>query len=326
MPEPQPHPEAPRLRRVALHSVVAAVAIMAMKLAVFAVTNSAAVLSDALESIINVASAGFLLYTLWLSNRPADPEHPYGHGKVEFLAIGLEAWLILVAGLIIAVEAVRRFLRGSAIEHITLGAWLLAGVGVVCGAVAAYVWFSGRQLDNDALRAHGKHLMTDLASTVGVLLGLLLVQYTGRTWLDPLVAIIMASLILFASWRLMWQSIHGLMDRIDEGDDARIRAVLDDETASGAIASYHKLRHRHSGAFHWVDMHLQVPGDMSVRQAHDIASRIERRIETLLGQANATAHVEPAAASDVPDADAADPATDPAVDPRPPGAGPSSSA
>ncbi len=294
MPEPQPDPHLPAIKRVALHSVMAAGAIMLLKLGVFALTNSAAVLSDALESIINVASASFLLYTIWLSNQPADRKHPYGHGKIEFMAIGLEAWLILIAGIVIAVEAVRRFISPVEVQKPTLGVWLLAGIGVACAAIAAYVWHAGRNYDNAALRAHGKHLMTDLASTVGVLIGLLLVRYTGKTWLDPLFAIVMAALILFASWKLMWQSIHGLMDRIDDKDDSEIRAILDDEVAAGEIMSYHKVRHRHSGSFHWVDMHLQFPAQMTVRDAHAIASRIEGRIEQHLGQANATSHVEPA--------------------------------
>ena len=294
MPDPQPHPDLPRIQRVALVSVAAALAIMLLKLGVFALTNSAAVLSDALESVINVAAAGFLFYTIWLSNRPADRTHPYGHGKVEFMAVGLEAWLILIAGLVIAAEALRRFFRGSSVEHLTLGTWLLAAVGVLCGGIALYVWHAGRTFNNDALRAHGKHLLTDLASTAGVLVGLLLVRITGKAWLDPLVALIMAALILAASWKLLWQAVHGLMDRIDDADDHAIRAILDDEVAQGTISSYHKVRHRHSGTFHWVDMHLQVPGDMTVQQGHDLASRIEGRIEHHLGQANATAHLEPA--------------------------------
>lgn len=276
-----------------MHSVLAALGIMALKLGVFALTNSAAVLSDALESIINVASAGFLLYTIWLANQPADRTHPYGHGKIEFMAIGLEAWLILIAGVVIAVEAVRRFISPVEVSNPTLGVWLLAGVGLLCAGIAAYVWRAGAKYDNAALRAHGRHLMTDLASTVGVLIGLLLVRYTGKTWLDPLFAIVMAAMILFASWKLMWQSIHGLMDRIDEKDDAQIRTILDEEMAAGTIRSYHKVRHRHSGNFHWVDMHLQVDGDMTVRDGHALASRIEDRIERELGQANATAHIEP---------------------------------
>lgn len=301
MPDPQPDPHLPHVKQVAVHSILAALAIMGLKLAVFALTNSAAVLSDALESIINVASACFLLYTIWLANQPADRKHPYGHGKVEFLAIGLEAWLILIAGVIIAFEAFRRFLTGSEVANLTLGAWALGGIGILCAAIAAYVWHAGRTYRHEALQAHGKHLMTDLASTTGVLIGLILVHVTGKTWLDPLIAVVMAGLIFYASWKLMWQSIHGLMDRIDERDDALIRTLLDDEIAQGTIVSYHKVRHRHSGAFHWIDMHLQVNGDMSVRDGHALASRIEGRVEAQLGRANATAHLEPADTSAVSD-------------------------
>jgi cation diffusion facilitator family transporter len=296
MPDPQPHPQLPQIQRVGLHTLIAGVLIMAVKFGVFALTNSAAVLSDALESIINVVAAGAMLYTIWLSNRPADREHPYGHGKIEFMTVGLEGWLILIAGLLIAYEASRRLIVGVEPVRLDIGIWLLGGVGVLVGALAAYVWTRGRKYHSDPLIADGKHLATDAASTMGVLLGLILVQYTKMNWLDPLVAIVMAGLILFTSWRLLWQSFRGLMDESDPADDAAVTAILDDEKASGTITGYHKVRLRHNGSFHWIDMHLQVAPQMTVAESHALASRIEGRIETHFepGQANATAHLEPA--------------------------------
>ncbi|HEX7011063.1 MAG TPA: cation diffusion facilitator family transporter [Phycisphaeraceae bacterium] len=297
MPEPQADPNLGKIQRVARHALAAGAAIMLLKFGVFAITNSVAVLSDAMESIINVAAAAVMLYTIWYSNRPADSEHPYGHGKIEAMAVGLEGWLILIAGLVIGVEAIRRLITGTAPQELNLGIWLLAGVGVLDAALAVYVWRAGRRYHNATLIADGKHLMTDVASTVGVLAGLGLVQWTGRAWVDPLVAIVMASLIFFASWRLLWESFHGLMDTSDPADEQAILEILDEEVAQGTIHGYHKVRHRHSGPFHWVDMHLQVDGSISVRQGHELASRIEHRIEQRLGRANATAHLEPSDAT-----------------------------
>ncbi|MCC6683012.1 MAG: cation transporter [Phycisphaeraceae bacterium] len=293
MPDPQAGPHAQQIRRVALRALAAGIVITLLKFGLFAMTVSVAVLSDALESIINIAAAGMMCYAVWYANRPADRDHPYGHGKVEFLAVGLEGWLILTAAVIIAYEAIRRLIWGHEVQRLTFGVIGLAVLGVATAALAIYVMRAGKQYESPTLAADGKHLMTDSISTWAVFLGLLLVRWTGKMWLDPVVAIIVAGCILFVSWRLLWQSVHGLMDRQDPADDKRLRAILDDEVSRGAIKGYHKLRHRHSGSFHWVDMHLQVDGNMTVTAGHELASRIEGRIERELGQANATAHIEP---------------------------------
>ena len=293
MPEPTPDPQLPMIRRVALIALGVGVVVMIAKLGVYALTGSVAVLSDALESIINIVAAGAMLFAINYSNRPADRTHPYGHGKVEFLVVGLEGWLILFAGATIGYQAIARLLGGEPPQNLDWGMSLLGVVGAGHAVLAAYVFRMGRKLRSDPLIADGKHLLTDVASTLGVIIALVGVKYSGWAWLDPVAAIVIAALILFASWRLVWHSINGLMDRIDPADDTAIRAILDDEVAAGHIASYHKVRHRHSGAFHWVDMHLQVDGSLSVKQGHEIASRIEGRIEQRLGEGNATAHVEP---------------------------------
>ena len=295
MPDPQGSPDSDKVLRVAFYALIAGIVIMAMKFGVYLLTNSAAVFADALESTINVAAAAFAIFSVWLANRPADKNHPYGHGKIEFLAVGLEGWMILVAGVLIVYEAGKRLLPGAhdVPKQLYWGSWLLGAIGVLCAVLAAYVYFSGRRYNSPTLKADGKHLLTDVLSTIGGMLGLLLVNYTGLTWLDPIIALLFAGIVLYTSWRLLWQSIHGLMDQMDPTDDTAIRVLLDNEVHTGTISGYHKVRHRHSGAFHWVDLHLQVPGDMTVRESHNIATDIERKIESLLGEADATAHVEP---------------------------------
>lgn len=292
MPDPQPDPRADTIRGIALNTLLAGVAIMVLKFGVFYLTNSAAVLSDALESIINLAAA-MMMYSIHLSNRPADRDHPYGHGKIEFMAVGLEGWMILTAGVVIIYQAARRIITPPKLNNLYLGTWALAVIGVLGAALAVYVWLNGRKYQNATLTADGKHLLTDAASTLGGILGLVLIQYTGKDWLDPLVALATAAIILFTSWKLLWVSIHGLMDRVDPHDEAAIKEILDDEVKSGTIRGYHKVRHRHTGAFHWVDMHLQVDGHLTVQEGHDLASRIEYRIEQRLTPGNATAHLEP---------------------------------
>ncbi len=293
MPEPQADPNLPFVKRAAAWALGAGVVIALLKFSVFLLTNSVAVLSDALESLINIAAAAMVLYTIHYSNQPADREHPYGHGKIEFLAVGLEGWLILLAGVVIGYEAIKRLFFSAPELKLGFGLWFLGGVGILMAILGGYIWWKGRKYHNAPLLADGKHLLTDVVSTAGVLGGLVLARWTGWDWLDPIVAIIMASLILAASWRLLWQSFHGLMDSTDPEDERAIVKILDDEVTRGHIHGYHKVRHRHTGPFHWVDMHLQVDGDMSITQGHDLASRIEGRIEQCLGRANATAHLEP---------------------------------
>lgn len=296
MPDPQTSPHAAHTRRVALVAVVVGLIITVAKFVLFYFTQSVAVLSDAMESIINIAAACMMLYAVWYANRPPDRDHPYGHGKIEFMAVGLEGWLILFAGVFIGFEAIQRLISGQPVERIEVGIIGLAVLGVATMALAIYVWRSGRKYDSPTLVADGKHLMTDSISTWAVFIGLILVRWTGEPRLDPVVAIVVAGAILFVSWRMLWQSAHGLMDKQDPEDNKRIRAILDEAVAAGDIHGYHKLRHRHSGAFHWIDLHLQVEPTLTVKQGHDLASRIEKRIEKEFteGQANATAHVEPA--------------------------------
>jgi cation diffusion facilitator family transporter len=286
-----------KAHRIALAALLGGLPIMGAKLGVFALTNSAAVLSDALESTVNVLAAGVAMLTTWYAAQPADRLHPYGHGKAEFFAVGFEGVLIIAAGAGIIVESIRRLMTGQQAHELTVGILLLAAINVVMALLAAWVWRAGVRLHSPTLIADGKHLATDVATTAGVVVGLIAVRLTGVLWLDAALAIAVAIVIFITGGRLMLESWRGLMDRLDPVDDAMIRRILDEEVASGQIVSYHKVRHRHTGGHHWVDLHLQVPGAMSVAEAHERASRIERRIEDSLGLADATAHVEPAGSS-----------------------------
>ena len=296
-PAPAPHPPAPTsnsAQRVAWVALGAGLLIMALKMSVYVLTDSAAVLSDALESTVNLAAAGVAIWTTWYAAKPADDAHPYGHGRVEFFAVGLEGALVLIAGLTIIYEAAHRLMEGRGPGKLELGIVLLAGVSVLAGWLAGYVWWRGVKLDSPTLIADGKHLATDVLTTFGVLIGLILVKITGILWLDAAIAMVLALVILFTGGRLVMHSWAGFMDRIDPADDAAIRAILDAQVSAGRISGYHKVRHRHQGSFHWVDLHIQVPGDMSVARSHQIASEIEHAIESRLGRADATSHIEPA--------------------------------
>ncbi len=297
MPDPSALPFARQAKRVAKQTILAGLMITLLKFGAFLLTNSVSVLSDAVESIINIIAASFMLFAIWFSNRPADRSHPYGHGKVEFMAVAVEGLFVTGAGVMVAFTAVARLIHGGAPHRLDAGLVLVGFTALLGAALTVYVYAAGRRYRNATLRADAKHLATDVATTLGVLLGLGLVRLTGLVWLDPVVAIVLAVLILVTGGRLLREAVDGLMDRSDPEDDRVILAILDDEIKAGRIRGYHKVRHRHTGAFHWVDMHLQFDGAMAVTDAHRIASGIEHRIEDALKSGDATAHIEPAAES-----------------------------
>jgi cation diffusion facilitator family transporter len=290
-------PEARSEKVAAALAVVVSTVLMAGKFAAYALTGSAAVFSDALESIVNVLAGAFTFYAVILAHRPADAEHPYGHGKVEFLAAGFEGGLILAAALMIAWRGLESLIFGSQLQRIEAGMAIMLGAMVVNGAVGFFLLRSGRNSGSIALEGDGKHLLSDAVTSLTTLLTLALIRFTGWTIADGICALLIAVALVVVGVRLVARSTAGLMDKQDAADNATIRAILDAHVGDSArrpcVCGYHKLRHRHSGRYHWVDFHLVVPADFSVQQSHDAASAIEGEIERALGEGDATAHVEP---------------------------------
>ncbi len=294
-----PKPEA----RAVLTSVIVGAALLAIKFIAYFLTGSAAIFSDAMESIVNVLASTFALFALIQAHRPADLDHPYGHGKVEFMSAFVEGGMIAVAAIVIAVKTVDTMLfREVRVDRLGAGLWLIGAAMIVNGAVGIGLVRIGRRYGSFTLEADGKHLLSDAVTTAGVLLALLAVRMTGWVWADPLMALLIAIYIGWTGWGLIWRAIGGLMDQQDQSDALLLAKILDAHLAPHGklpqICSYHKLRHRHSGRYHWVDFHLMVQPSLTVDQAHQIASAIEYEIEQSLGEGNATAHVEPCADPD----------------------------
>ena len=284
-------------RRAAMISFVVGVALMMLKFAAYIITGSSAVLSDALESIVNILAGGFALWAINYSHQPADPKHPYGHGKVEFLSAAIEGSMIVLAAIVIATRAMQDLVAGAVIQKVGLGILLIALAMVVNGGLGLYLIRSGRRGGSIALEADGHHLMTDAVTSAVVLFTLVLVSLTHIAWFDPICALVVAFYIAWMGLRLIRRSAAGLMDEQDPADDSLIRSVLDSHLAPSGkepqICSYHKLRHRHTGRYHWVDFHLVVPKDWDIAHGHAAASFIEHQIEQVLEYTDATAHVEP---------------------------------
>jgi cation diffusion facilitator family transporter len=285
-------------RRAAIFALTIGIILLALKFAAYLLTGSAAILSDALESIVNVLAGGFALYSVILAHQPADREHPYGHGKIEFLSASFEGGMIILAAVVIAARAIEKLISPTPVQALDLGLLLTVLAMLINGATGFYLIRLGRRSGSLTLESDGRHLLSDAFTSVVVLvvLGVLWVQ-PQLTWIDPVAALGVAAYISWMALGLLRRSTAGLMDEQDRRDDELIRGIVDSHVGVGAkepvICSYHKLRHRHSGRYHWVDIHLVVPADWDVDRAHKVASAIEYEIEQSIGEGNATAHVEP---------------------------------
>lgn len=294
----RPQSTSPLEKRAAMLSLIVAVLLLGIKFFAYFLTRSTAIFSDALESIVNVVAASFALYSLSVAHRPADRDHPYGHGKIEFLSAGFEGGMILLAAVVIVVQGLDQLVNGSSnVRQGRLGIFLMALAILVNGAVGLFLIRLGRRQFSLTLVADGQHLLMDAISSLAVIAGLLIVVLTDWHAADPIVAIGVALYIAWMGTYLLKQAAAGLMDRQDEADTKMLEGILDSHIGPQGrppfICSYHKLRHRHSGRYHWVDFHIMIPVHLNVEQGHRIASSIEYEIEQALQIGNATAHVEP---------------------------------
>lgn len=285
-----------------------------MKVGAYLLTGSAAILSDAAESVVHVAAVVFAAYSLKLSYKPADESHLYGHAKISYFSAGFEGAMIILAALYIIYESVHKWLVGLRLENLGFGAVLTVAAVVINGALGAYLVWLGRRKNSIILQANGKHVLTDCWTSLAVLVGLGLVLVTNWLPFDPLCGIIMACNILLSGTGLMKTSFAGLMDKADPEIHQKLVEILTRESPKQGL-TYHGLRHRNLGDAHRVVVHLVFPADTSLAQAHREATRIEQLIQkSLEPRAYVTTHLECASDHDElhPDECAAEPMRAPA--------------
>jgi cation diffusion facilitator family transporter len=264
-------------RRAAWISLVVGTLIFLGKIATWQLTGSVAVLSDGLESTVNIAAAGLLVFSMLVAARPADPDHPYGHGKVEFLSAGIEGSLIVVAAVLIAIEAIGQLIRGGAPHDLGLGLVLLGGLSLANAVLGFYLLRTGRAAHSLALIADGKHVLADVWTSAGVIGGLALVQVTGIAWLDPLVALAVAANIVREGFRVARSAVRGLMDEADPQLLGALTATLSRERPPEWI-DVHGLRAWRSGSMVHADLHLVVPRYFDAERLHEISEVVEQRL------------------------------------------------
>lgn len=278
--------------RASLTSLVVGGLLLAAKFLAYSMTGSTAVLSDALESIVNVVAAAFLIGSVLFAGVPADRNHPYGHGKIEFFAAAFEGGLITFAAVATLAAAGSALVRGPEVRELDTGLLLTGAAGAVNLALGLFLVKVGRSHRSLALEADGHHVLTDVWSTAAILVGLFLVKVTGIQWFDPLLATGMGLALGLTGLRLVRRAAGGLLDEYDPDTVARLLEALEQERSPGLIRVHH-LRALRFGAHTHVDAHLVLPEFWSLERSHALVDGIERKIRGSLGQADVMFHADP---------------------------------
>lgn len=285
-------PQTRDLSRFAYLSIVAAVVTITLKVIAWRITGSVGLLSDAAESVVNLVAAIAVLIALKVAAMPADKNHHFGHTKAEYFSAAVEGMMIFVAALVIMYTAVERFLNPRPIENVGLGLAISVVASAVNGAVAVVLLKAGRRYRSLTLTADGKHLMTDVWTSVGVVVGVLLVGLTHIERLDPIIAFLVGVNIVWTGWKLIRESTEGLMDiSMPKEDNSAIAEIL-----SGFVTRevhFHALRTRVSGHHRFAEVHVLVPGAWTVQQGHDLVEEVEETVQREFGEIALTCHLEP---------------------------------
>ena len=277
-------------------SLAAAVVLLLLKVTAAVATGSSAIYSDAAESVVHLLAVAFAAWALRLAHKPADETHHFGHDKVAFLSAGFEGAMIAAAALLILYEAVRQFIFGVELQHLGFGVAvtaLAAGMNLALGLALVRV---GKRSNSPLVRANGMHVLTDVWSSVAVLVALGLIYWTGWKLWDPIAAVLAALNILRTGYRLVRESLGGLLDETDPKVEREVCELLDAEVAKRGL-SYHNFRHRHSGVTHWVEFHLVFDDSLTVGEAHEAATAVEASVAALLHpDGRVISHLEPRSA------------------------------
>jgi len=282
----------PSLKHYALISIFAALATIGLKGGAYVLTGSVGLLSDALESLVNLLAAIVALWALWVAARPADEEHAYGHTKAEYFSSGFEGALVVIAAASILATAIPRLMDPRPVEDVGVGLAISALASVINLGVARVLFGAGRRYHSITLEADAHHLMTDVWTSVGVILGVGAAAATGWDVLDPLIAIAVAVNVVWTGIGLLRRSMLGLLDTaLPEPERRSIAAVLAAHTGDGV--QFHALRTRQAGARRFVSLHVLVPGEWTVQRGHDYLERLEEEIRGAVPNSTVFTHLEP---------------------------------
>ncbi len=280
------------LTRYAWLSIIAAIVTISLKAIAYTITGSVGLLSDAIESFVNLAAAIVALIALRIVTRPASDEFTFGYSKVEYFSSGFEGGMILLAAASIVFSSLPRLVNPVSLEQVGLGLFISVIASLINLGVSLVLMRAAQRYNSITLEADARHLMTDVWTTGGVLVGIALVGLTGFVRLDPLIAMAVAINILFTGYRLLVRSGRGLMDvALPAEETAEVKSILDRYQTEGI--SYHSLRSRQAAARKFLAVHLLVPGDWTVRKGHQVAEEIEQQVSETIPHSNIVTHIEP---------------------------------
>ncbi|HTH30129.1 MAG TPA: cation diffusion facilitator family transporter [Lacibacter sp.] len=282
-------------------SFIISTLICAVKFVAWFVTGSLVILSDALESIINVVAAAFAWYSIYLSNKPRDREHPYGHGKIEFFSIGFEGAMILIAGFGILIQAVLFFFNPPELHALTAGIWLTLAGGVANFLLGFFLVRKGKVNNSLTLQGNGKHILSDSYSSLGVLVAIVLIMLTGYKWIDPIASAVAAAIIIYTGFKLMSKSVRGLMDEVDMKVVDELVAILKEQRQPNWI-DMHNLRVQRYGNYYHVDCHVTMPYFFSLDEVHEEITKLDKVLNSNFqkGSIEFFIHTDPCVSSSCP--------------------------
>ncbi len=273
-------------------SIVAALTTIVLKAVAWRMTGSVGLLSDALESLVNLAGALMALAMISVAEQPADADHAYGHGKAEYFSAGFEGLLILLTAVGIGIASVERLRHPQALEQVDIGLALSLLASLVNLFTARVLLATGKKYGSLTLEADARHLMTDVWTSAGIIVGVGAVALSGRLWLDPVLGLLVAINIVWTGWKLLRRSTQGLMDRALPADEhGLLLAVLAGYRQQGV--DYHALRTRESGSRRFVELHVLVPGEWTIQRGHELVERLEGDIRQALPRTTVLTHLEP---------------------------------
>ncbi len=264
-------------KKAILLSLIIGIAVFSAKMIAYFITGSAAIFSDAAESIVNILAASIALYSIILSSKPADESHRYGHGNVEFFSAGIEGMLILIASILIIYEAVNDIMTGSDLKSLNIGVFIIAVTSIINLILGNYLIRTGKKTNSITLIADGKHILTDSITSIGIVAGIILVIFTNYVILDPIIAIIIALNILHTGYKLIRESIGGLMMETDPAIIEKISKILSDNRKDQWI-DIHELRYWQSGDTVFIDFHLILPYFFTIEESHNDEKEIDEKL------------------------------------------------
>ena len=283
----------PAKSRAALVSIVSNSVLIVLKLVAGALTGSIAIITEAVHSSIDLVASGVAYYSVRKADEPADDSHLYGHAKVENMAAAIEGMLILVGAGVIILESVRRLSTGSEIHALGIGIAVVGLSALANGVVSTYLYRQAARTDSPALEGDAAHLRTDALTSLGVLVGLALVEVTGVTELDAITALLVSGAIITAGLRILSRSSRVLVDEaLPEDELAAIRAAIDEHSAP-ELTGFHKLRARRAGSRRYVDLHVQFRPGTTLERAHSVSHELQREISLRVREVDVLIHLEP---------------------------------